>query len=104
MQPLGLGLAIFMDAGGFDLKTYTATLLAAPGNSLNLGPALRLTPVGIFEDGLIAVYREIADEFSDGGEWSLQLEATNTTGELFTSPPVLVTFPPILEEAVSSQI
>jgi len=98
-QPLGLGRALLLNAGGFDMTGCTVTILAAPGNSLDLGVPLRLTPVGIFEDGLLAVYREIADEFAIGGEWTLQLEVATTAGDLFTSPPELVYFPPVLDAA-----
>jgi hypothetical protein len=56
-----------------------------------------LTPVGIFNSGLTAVYREVADEFAIGGEWSLQLEALTATGDMYTSAPGQVFFPRILE-------
>lgn len=97
VQGLGLGRAITMDAGGYNMTGCTATLIAVPGPFDAQGEKLRLSPVGIFNDGLTAVYREDAEEFAIGGEWSLQLELLLPTGLIYTSPPGQVFFPPILE-------
>jgi hypothetical protein len=97
VENLGLGRAIVMDAGGYDMTGCTATLIAVPGPFDAQGEKLRLTPVGILNNGLTGVYREMNEEFAIGGEWSLQLELLLPTGLIYTSPPGQVFFPPILE-------
>lgn len=93
---LGLGRAVIIDAGGYDMTSSTVTLIAVPGGLLGLGEELRLTPVAIMGRGLIAVYREQDDEFAYGGEWTMQLEIATATGEVFRSPPGPLLFAPTL--------
>lgn len=92
------GVAIVIDAGGFDLSGCTATLLAAPGSDPNnLGAAQRLTPVAIAADGLTAVYTTTGADFLTGGPWQLQLEVTTSAGGVFTSQPSAVYVYPLLQ-------
>lgn len=82
-------VAFIINAGGFNMNGYTATLLAAPGR-LTPGNGLSLTPLAISEDGLTATYVTTGTDFTQSGPWQVQLQVaigTDPTVQLYTSPP-----------------
>lgn len=91
------GVAIVVDAGGFNMSGATATLLAAPGtNPATVGTALRLTPVVIASDGLTATYTTTGADFLEGGPWQLQLEVATVAGQDLASRPGQIYVYPLL--------
>lgn len=93
-----VGIALVIDAGGFNLSGCTCTLLAAPGSTPNtLGAPTRLSPVPIAADGFHAVYTTTGEDFLTGGPWQLQLEVVTPAGDVFTSPPGSIYINPLLQ-------
>lgn len=81
------GLAIIINAGGFNMTGATAKLLAAPGSNPNvIGNGLVLTPLSISVDGLTATYMTTGTDFAESGPWQVQLQIT-LGGTVLTSAP-----------------
>ena len=81
------GTVIVIDAGGYNLTGSTCTLLAAPGRFNTMGNALTLTPVVVSASGLLGMYTQTGNDFTEGGPWQLQLEVLTSDGKIFKSPP-----------------
>lgn len=91
------GVAIVIDAGGFNMLGATATLLAAPGSRPNaIGAAIRLTPLAIASDGLTATYTTTGMDFLEGGPWQVQLEVATSVGQVLSSAPSQIYVNPLL--------
>lgn len=89
-----VGIAIVIDAGGYDLGGSTCTLIACPGSDPNtVGSGLRLTPVVVVDGGFYAVYTTTGADFTVPGPWLVQLEsqlgpvtATSAPATIFVNP------------------
>ena len=85
------GIAIVIDAGGYNMTGATCSLIAAPGDWLqaDVSPpsnAIVLTPVTVQPWGLTAVYTTTGTDFLTGGPWSFWLRVV-TAGLTEISPP-----------------
>lgn len=89
-----VGVALVIDAGGFNLTGSTCTLIAAPGNQLRPNPyppasAITLGPCVNQPTGLTTVYTSTGKDFLTGGPWTFWLKVVTAGGQTFISAPAV---------------